>query len=310
MSYKISILLLAAVIGSALAAIIELNDHNNNLLPLDTSKALRTVQDALANGFKFESVKGAIKFVDHCKYLQEATKDLADSEYEGLAGKMKALLQDEQLVQVCSIQQSQLADQFGILDNENMGVNVSKKRMNEILELGKSLDANPNIKVLLDDLYNNIKGSMKESLLMNAAEDTTTYFGERRPQSLFKFDLGDTYKSGCSISALKPVCKLVRQTSSDDVTALGSDVAAFTKALESKEQSILDKHVQVSGVSLDSLKSACDSINGNWHPLRVLDAYQAAGLISDAEVDEQSKVDAKFYLYNELYKLCKVALSA
>lgn len=304
-----SIFLVAALVGSVLASVdyIELNDHNNNLLPLDVSKALKTVQDALKNEFRFRSVKDTIKFVDRCKFLKKELKDTADDQYEGLAGKIKALLQDEQLKQTCSVHRGQLGREFSALDEEDMGINVSRKRVERLVEIRDKLEANPSIKILLNHLFEKIENSMASSLLSNAAKDTSTFFGESTEKGFFSLpSLGDTYKSGCSISTLKPLCKLVRKSNLADVTALGSDVADFKQAYEAKDQATLDKHVQMSGVSLDDLKSSCEETKSNWHAFKLLDAHKAANFIEDAKIDEQCKVDPDFYFYYEMFRLCQL----
>lgn len=291
-------------ISSTLAVeFIDLNDHNNDLLPLEIGKSLKIVQNAMQNEYKFESFDEVLKFLNRCKYLIESIKTTNDADFEGLSGKIKTIVQEPEFTKLCSVDENELKNKFGLLGAKDMGIQVTLKRLNDLIKLG-DMDLSYDSNKLLKHLYEKSKLATSENLLKHAAEDTTVFFGEEKKSGKF-LDLKTIYNTGCEISSLKAICKLVRKSNVNDIQAFGSDVADFRAILESKDQPKLDEHINGSGVGLDELKATCLDVIDNFHAFRIVDKYVEAGFINTGMIDEQCKSEPNFYLYNEIHKLCK-----
>jgi hypothetical protein len=83
--------------------LIEMNDANKNEMNLALSKAMAGVQEAYQREFKFERVKDIRKFLAQCEYVDEVMARSADSDYKGLAQKIKAIMADPSVAGPCSV---------------------------------------------------------------------------------------------------------------------------------------------------------------------------------------------------------------
>lgn len=280
--------------------LIELNDANRNELPLEVSKALETVQSALNAEFKFNAVGEAMKFVEKCKDLSESVSQLKDTDYNGLAGKIKSLLQAPELVELCKIKLSKFAN-FELLNGLKEDAYLSRKTLESVVALGKNLDEHPKIKKVLGHLFEVVSTGMGKKMLINAAYDTSIYFGEEKVSGFMEYD----YLAACEISLVKPICQLIRRTSSEDVTAIGADVADFNDALKSGKQDVVSRHEQASGFTIGELKESCSKIQKYLYPMQQVTRYLQANFVTQQQVDEQSELDKNFGFYYQLERLCQ-----
>lgn len=276
------------------AELVELSDKNQAILELDASKALDNVQKALTNEFRFEKVAEVGKFLDNCKYLNSVFASKSDEDYEGLAGKIKAILAQPDLAELCTIKRD-LVEEFSELDKPYIGENLSMGTVQKMVEFNDRLEKHPKLKRVLGYRVESIKRLMGESLLQHAAEDVSLFFGEKN---------GYGYQSGCAIAALKPVCQLARRSNIESVQAIGRDFADFRKIVAEKDESKLSHHTESSGVSLDQLRDTCTSIKRNFLSMSLVDKYLDAKILDDQQIVEQANIDPDFDFYYQLYKLC------
>lgn len=296
--------LVAVCMASAASEVefVELNDVNQGILNMDISQSLKEVQTALQNNFAYGSTKDAQRFVQMCKILTDLIGKASDSDYNGLAAKIKAILAQPDVQKACQVQLSQL-DEFSLLDSADIKESLGAKRLQSLVALRERLNQSEGAKILLSHLFEHVKSTISALLLATAAQDTDLFFGERKNGGFLSVDV--EYKTGCEIGQLNSICKLVRRSQIDNVPAIGADFADFKALLVSGNEAKLNQHVEASGVSLDQLKAVCKAISGNMFVIRRVDQFKEAEFLSQSQIDEQARSDKSFDFYYQLEQLCE-----
>lgn len=286
---------------------VELSDKNQATLGLDLSKALKSVQESLVSEFKFKKVHEALKFVQSCALLKSVVAGADDSDYEGLVGKIKAVLAEPSLDSACKVKSSDLMPYVKLDDELGEFSYLTQKKFVELTGFAHSLSEQPLVRSLLGDLFDKTTALVTKKLLAGASDDVRMLFDETYDRRAFEFKI--KYKSGCSISTVHPLCKLVRRTQVDDVTALGVDFAEFAEALKSNDESKVSAYSKASGVDLDTMKTNCSKALKSLRAMERINNYKDANMLSQSQIDEQCQADSSFDLFYNLYEMCLVAVS-
>lgn len=309
MSHVPCVLLILAVSVAAVTAVdlIELNDPNQAILGSVMSKGVRNVQKAIQSGFQFANSDEVDTFLDQCDLLEDEMNRSSDADYKGLAKQIKSILADTQLATACKAKRADL-DQFRPLDKEFKAEEcdyLAASKLQQLIDTQASLEANESLKLLFGHLFRQTTEQLSSKLLSEAAKDMEILLGEQEQKSGW-FDFETRYKRACSLSQLKPICKLVRRDSHEEVTAVGADLIDFGKLVQSGDEATIRSYEQSSGVSMEQLKQSCANLSKAFKPMRQIEAYEAANLLSSEQISSQRKASVELDLYYELYQLCKL----
>jgi len=300
-----SLVFLAALSSVSCLPLVDLTDANQAILNLELSKDLKSVQDAYENDFKFSHVFEVDEFLLHCQHLQEAMRDAKDSDYQGLAATIKALLAEKSIVEACKVDRGMLLREYGSMD-ENYSVRnldyLSEKRFMDLVKYHKKSDEG--LVILLGHLISRRIQEFSDALLEQGAKDTAILFGEQQPNGFL--DLETRYKSGCEISSLKPICKFARGTHFD-TDATGSELMQIASGITGGDrQAIIEGRSKSSEVSFEEVVETCGRVLESQY-LKVphlLKAYMEAGLLDETKVEQRFYTDKDLHLYYGIYNFC------
>lgn len=305
---SILLILAASVAVVSGAHLIELNDPNQAILGSVLSKGVRKVQEALTNGFQFASSEEVVNFLDKCDLLEDEMKRSSDDDYKGLAKQIKSMLAEPELAAACKAKRADL-DQFRPLDGEFKAEEfdyLSASKVQQLAEMEAKMEADESLKLLFSHLFHSTTQELASKLLSEAASDMEHLVGEKE-ESTGWFEFDTKYKRACSLSLLKPICKLVRRDSHEEVDAVGADMIDFGKLVQSGDEATIKAYEESSGVQMAQMRESCARLNEQaFKPMKQLEAYQAANLLTKEQIASQKRASVELDLYYELYQLCKL----
>lgn len=309
-SKLVVVFILSACVCSPLvsaAQLIELTDANQAILKLELSKNVKWVQEAYNNGFEFKSIPEASRFLLHCHDLKDKMSTAKDSDYEGMAAKIKVLLAEHPLVDACNVDYENFEAQYGAIDELSAAAldYLSESKINRLVEIKRDIESNVGLEVLLGYLVDEKIGELSKGLLANGVTDINYLFDEQYPQNGF-FSFDHVHKSGCTISHLRPICKFVRRSHFDDVSAIGEDFVDFVKIFVANDQEKINYHQEKSEVDFETVKEECHHVIGKdlLRPIKQIKKFETTGFLSDATIRGRFYLDKDLHLYYEIYNMC------
>lgn len=295
------------------AGITNISGQVQAALDLELTKSLRNLQGSLKNGFKFNSIAEAHKFLQQCEYAELILGEALDNNKESLAATIREVLTEPTIAMACGVTLKELERKYAfideVFDTQESYAYLSANRVAEFEDLAHEIKQNQNLTILLTPFMEERRLEMGRALLRDATRDVAVICQDvQAPKNLF--DIETVYKTGCEIKSLKPICKLARGTRNDDEmkNMRACDIEEFINVVLADEKTKIELNEAKSDVSIGEARSICNGLRyrPNLRAFKQIDNFLSLKYLEQAQVDQALLHDAELNLYYNINKLCNI----